>query len=553
MDETGTAQHQRPGKRPSPLRIRRSEGDTHSQNGSPLLAEEEQSYDTERSGSSCSSSSCGSPCSECEASTRKMTTSKTVSFGNGIGDGHDGAASTSRPGLQRSLTPAASLASQSSRERSPASTSTHPQASSSTSASRQYQQSTQQASNPHPAPPLPSPSVVQINQSLEESLRRAEEERQRRSAERRALRRQQKRRLKQQDQSQQDYHDSPASTQGTSVLHEEPEDVDTSGMTSLDINARSESIGGNEVESGSDEGEDYDSDDDEGYDGIDEGEYEDEDGRSLTRQLAETAVSVREMSRELGRARVKSNIQSILIVTKARDNQLIKLTRELALHLMKLPRQGKGGRGLTVYVDAQLKKSKRFDAAGIERDNPELFRSPHHHHHHHHHSHHNSQSGSVSNLAGMTNAQSGSSSGPLFQRRPSRRSSNSASSLNLLGMQTATPGNVSGSSTPALATSSSHTNGSRPLTKLTEALVSRQIDRNLERRNKEANGYAATEGVSGQQTPTHAKSNSSANLQEENARPGDDQQGQLRYWTAEMCSKSPHLFDLVITVSLKSE
>ena len=35
------------------------------------------------------------------------------------------------------------------------------------------------------------------------------------------------------------------------------------------------------------------------------------------------------------------------------------------------PRQG--GRGLVVYVDAQLRASRRFDAAGIERDHPELF------------------------------------------------------------------------------------------------------------------------------------------------------------------------------------
>ena len=27
-------------------------------------------------------------------------------------------------------------------------------------------------------------------------------------------------------------------------------------------------------------------------------------------------------------------------------------------------------------------------------------------------------------------------------------------------------------------------------------------------------------------------------------------EGQLRYWTAEMCSRSPHLFDFVVTVSL---
>ncbi|KAG6378114.1 hypothetical protein JVT61DRAFT_13799 [Boletus reticuloceps] len=92
---------------------------------------------------------------------------------------------------------------------------------------------------------------------------------------------------------------------------------------------------------------------------------------SLTKQLAETAVGVREMSKQLGRARIRANIQSVLIVTKARDNRLIKLTRELALYLMLKPRHGH--RGLIVYVDHQLRQSRRFDAAGIKRDHPELF------------------------------------------------------------------------------------------------------------------------------------------------------------------------------------
>ncbi|TKY90777.1 hypothetical protein EX895_000775 [Sporisorium graminicola] len=96
--------------------------------------------------------------------------------------------------------------------------------------------------------------------------------------------------------------------------------------------------------------------------------------RSLTRQLAETAVGVREMSKQLGRARVKSTIQSVMIITKARDNHLIKLTRELALWLMTTPRNGKDT-GLIVYVDSQLRQSKRFDADGIRRDYPQLFDS----------------------------------------------------------------------------------------------------------------------------------------------------------------------------------
>ncbi|OCH90256.1 ATP-NAD kinase [Obba rivulosa] len=98
---------------------------------------------------------------------------------------------------------------------------------------------------------------------------------------------------------------------------------------------------------------------------------DEESAGSLTKQLAETAVGVREMSKQLGRTRVRSNIQSVLIVTKARDNRLIKLTRQLALYLMLKPRNG--GRGMIVYVDAQLRTSRRFDAAGIEREHPELF------------------------------------------------------------------------------------------------------------------------------------------------------------------------------------
>ncbi|KAG8714612.1 hypothetical protein FRC08_011687 [Ceratobasidium sp. 394] len=75
-------------------------------------------------------------------------------------------------------------------------------------------------------------------------------------------------------------------------------------------------------------------------------EDDDEYGGNLTRQLAETAVGVREMSKQLGRARVRSKINNVLIITKARDNRLIKLTRELALMLMNKERDD--GRGHVV-------------------------------------------------------------------------------------------------------------------------------------------------------------------------------------------------------------
>ena len=143
-----------------------------------------------------------------------------------------------------------------------------------------------------------------------------------------------------------------------------------------------------------------------------------------------------------GRTRVRSRIQYVLIVTKARDNRLINLTRELAIYLMqKKPisspdnasRSEPNERGMVVYVDAQLRASKRFDAGGIQRDYPQFFQ-------------------------------------PV-----SRRRSSSSTSISTLS------------------------------------------------------AYP-----------------SSSNMADAVKRRDD---GQLRYWTAEMCSSSPQLFDFVVTVS----
>ncbi|GAA5850628.1 hypothetical protein JCM8547_001935 [Rhodosporidiobolus lusitaniae] len=203
---------------------------------------------------------------------------------------------------------------------------------------------------------------------------------------------------------------------------------------------------------------------------VDDEEYDDEEeeANSWTRQLAETAVSVREMSRQLGRARVVSHIQSVMIVTKARDNQLTRLTRELALWLMKTPRNGKD-RGLVVYVDSQLQKSKRFDAAGMQREHPELFR-------------------------------------PVSSRRYSRTSSSASLATDggpLRRGGAATPGHHGGTITPL------------SMTGLNEALLKRN------------NSISSASGAK---------------------RSEDGEEGQLRYWTNEMCRKSPHLFDFVITL-----
>ncbi|KAJ2894077.1 ATP-NAD kinase [Zalerion maritima] len=90
-------------------------------------------------------------------------------------------------------------------------------------------------------------------------------------------------------------------------------------------------------------------------------------------RLVQTATSVREVSKQLQRRPIKRAVRNVMIVTKAKDNQLVLLTRELALWLMGTPRYS-NGLGVNVFVDAKLRNSKRFDASGIVGEN-ERFRS----------------------------------------------------------------------------------------------------------------------------------------------------------------------------------
>ena len=62
-----------------------------------------------------------------------------------------------------------------------------------------------------------------------------------------------------------------------------------------------------------------------------------------------------------------------MIVTKARDNNLVTLTRQLAEWLMRTPRYGSTF-GVTVHVDAKLRGSKRFDATGLVAQEPKFER-----------------------------------------------------------------------------------------------------------------------------------------------------------------------------------
>ncbi|KAF4581214.1 NAD kinase associated with ferric reductase [Ophiocordyceps camponoti-floridani] len=92
-------------------------------------------------------------------------------------------------------------------------------------------------------------------------------------------------------------------------------------------------------------------------------EMEDSGAMSHSR-LVQTATCVREVSRQLRRRPVRGPVNSVMIVTKARDNHLVHLTRELASWLLRTPRYG-SPLGVNVYVDAKLRTSKRFDAQGL--------------------------------------------------------------------------------------------------------------------------------------------------------------------------------------------
>jgi NAD+ kinase len=86
-------------------------------------------------------------------------------------------------------------------------------------------------------------------------------------------------------------------------------------------------------------------------------------------RLVQTATGVREVSKQLQRRPIKRAVRNVMIVTKARDNGLVVLTRELATWLMSTPRYG-SDLGVSVYVDAKLRGSRRFDAPGILAANP---------------------------------------------------------------------------------------------------------------------------------------------------------------------------------------
>ncbi|KAJ5970892.1 ATP-NAD kinase PpnK-type alpha/beta [Penicillium vulpinum] len=86
-------------------------------------------------------------------------------------------------------------------------------------------------------------------------------------------------------------------------------------------------------------------------------------------RLVQTATGVREVSKQLQRRPIKREVRNVMIVTKARDNSLVHLTREVAEWLLSTSRYG-SELGVNVYVDAKLRNSKRFDAPGLLQKDP---------------------------------------------------------------------------------------------------------------------------------------------------------------------------------------
>ncbi|CAI5758270.1 unnamed protein product [Candida verbasci] len=80
-------------------------------------------------------------------------------------------------------------------------------------------------------------------------------------------------------------------------------------------------------------------------------------------ELAETANGVRMLAKNLSRATIQLDVKAIMIITKARDNSLIYLTREVVEWVF-------SKYDITVYVDSKLEHSKRFNKEQIITSHP---------------------------------------------------------------------------------------------------------------------------------------------------------------------------------------
>ncbi|KAI1007301.1 hypothetical protein K3495_g919 [Podosphaera aphanis] len=79
------------------------------------------------------------------------------------------------------------------------------------------------------------------------------------------------------------------------------------------------------------------------------------------KQLSEMAWGVRELSKRLGSIRLKLNVKTVFLLTKAHDESLVQNTREVAKWLLSPERQVR----YTVWVEENMKDNHKFDASGL--------------------------------------------------------------------------------------------------------------------------------------------------------------------------------------------
>ncbi|KAI8373563.1 ATP-NAD kinase-like domain-containing protein [Choanephora cucurbitarum] len=85
--------------------------------------------------------------------------------------------------------------------------------------------------------------------------------------------------------------------------------------------------------------------------------------------LSNTAEAVREVSKKIGKAKVKwDNPKTVMIITKPGDTSLIDFTRDLVLWFM---RSSKAFEGVKVYIDEKLKNAKKFKYKKVLKVYPE--------------------------------------------------------------------------------------------------------------------------------------------------------------------------------------
>lgn len=87
--------------------------------------------------------------------------------------------------------------------------------------------------------------------------------------------------------------------------------------------------------------------------------------RLLTKkQLSDMAWGVRELSKRLGNIKLKLQVRTVFLLTKAHDESLIENTRELARWLLSPDRRVR----YTVWVEDNLKENKKFNAQGLLKE-----------------------------------------------------------------------------------------------------------------------------------------------------------------------------------------